>query len=192
MMMVRLHPTVTADSKIYLDGNFYQKHCADMACLGSPSAQWRLAIDPKWDWEHVSVRATAPPLSLTNLPLSSVMAYSEVEPYLTANSGARPLDRDAVDSRIIKEIASRTGSVPNNPSEKAGPGTGSDGFPILAVNKRTLVIPANPNEVVDAVGRTRIEEWLETMARELEPARKLQGTSAAPPVAPTNVRLAGR
>jgi hypothetical protein len=163
-----------------------------MACLASPSAQWRLAVDPKWDWEHISVRATAPPLSLPNLPLTSVLAYNEVEAYVKANAGARPLDRDAVDSRIINEITSRSGSVPNSPADKAGPGTGSDGFPTLAMNRRTLTIPANPNDVVDAVGRTRIEAWLETLARELEPARKQQTISAAPPAAPGNVRLAGR
>jgi hypothetical protein len=60
--------------------------------------------------------------------------------------------------------------VPNTPAEKAGTGTGSDGFPTLAVNRRTLRPPANPHAVVDSAGRTRIEAWLETYARALEPA----------------------
>ena len=90
---------------------------------------------------------------------------------MTANAGARPLDRDAVDRRIVNEIATRNGSVPNRPSEKAGPGTGADGFPILAVNRRPLTVPTNPHARADGAGRTRIEAWLETYARELEPAR---------------------
>ena len=112
----------------------------------------------------------SPPLSVPNLPLSSALPYWEVEGHLKANAGARPLDRDAVDARIIDEITRRAGSVPNRTSEKAGPGTGADGFPILQENWRELTIPSNPNQVIDAVGRTRIEAWLEAFARELEPA----------------------
>ena len=97
---------------------------------------------------------------------------------MTANAGARPLDRDPVDTRIIYEIATRTGSVPNTTSEKAGSGTAADGFPILAVNQRPLAVPSDPHAIVDSFGRTRIEAWLESFARELEPA--LQGETSPP------------
>jgi hypothetical protein len=93
-----------------------------------------------------------------------------VEAYVKANAGARPLDRDVVDARIINDITTRTGFVPNNPSEVAGEGTTDDGFPMLNVNWRPLAVPPNPNAVIDGVGRTRIEAWLEMLARELEPA----------------------
>ncbi len=129
-----------------------------------------LARDFKMDWFGVSVRASAPPLQLANLPLSSALPQTIVESQLRLNAGARPLDRDAVDRRIISEIATRTGRVPNDPAERAGAGTAADGFPILAGNRRPLTLPANPHEVVDAVGRTRIEAWLEVFARNLEPA----------------------
>lgn len=178
MRMIRVHPTVTSDSQIYLDGNYYAKHCGSTACLASPSAQWMLAADTKMESQGVSPRVMTPPLSLANLPLSSVLRYDQVEEYLTANAGARPLDRDAVDSRIISEIVQRRGSVPNDPSEKAGPGTGTDGFPILAVNRRVLTVPSAPHDVIDAVGRTRIESWLEGFARELEPASQGGGVAA--------------
>ena len=176
--LVRVHPTVNAGSRIFLNGNYYAKHCGGTACLSSPAAQWMLAKDYKFDWEQVNVRANSPPLELTNLPLSSALPYTEVERYLTTNAGARPLDRDAVDARIIREIEARTGSVPNLTSEKAGLGTSADGFPILAEMRRKLTVPRDPNVVVDSVGRTRIEVWLEEFARLLEPAH--QNTSLAP------------
>jgi pectate lyase len=169
--LFRIDSSIHAGSRVYLEGNYYQKHCGGTACLASPTAQWMLARDLAIGGGK-NVRATTPPLSLTNLPLFSAMPYTEVETYLRANAGARPLDRDAVDLRTITEIAARTGRVPNLTSEKAGPGTAPDGYPVLAQNRRTLTVPANPNAVVDGVGRTAIEAWLESMARALEPARQ--------------------
>jgi hypothetical protein len=130
-----------------------------------------LAQDYMADWNRVSVRAATPPLELANLPLTSALPVSEVEGFVKANAGARPLDRDVVDARIINNITTRTGFVPNNPSEVAGEGTSDDGFPLLETNRRRLTIPSDPNAVVDGRGRTRIELWLEAFARELEPAR---------------------
>jgi hypothetical protein len=182
LTMVRVDESLHPQSSIYLDGNYYDRHCGGTACLASPAAQWRLVKDKVGG----SIHASTPPLALDNLPLSSALPASQVESYLTANAGARPLDRDAVDARIAYEIATRTGSVPNTPAEKAGAGTGSDGFPILAVNARALSVPADPHGVIDSVGRTRIEAWLETFARELEPA--LQGQSG-PPSPPPSSRL---
>jgi hypothetical protein len=170
--LVRVHPTVSASSRIYLEGNYYADHCVGKGCLASPQAQWMLAKDYKLEWEGVNVRASSPPLELKNLPLSSALPYTEVERYVTANAGARPLDRDAVDSRIIREISLRRGSVPNQTSDKAGVGTSPDGFPILAQQKRKLTVPTKTDAVIDSVGRTRIEAWLEDFARTLEPAQQ--------------------
>lgn len=182
----RVDSSVAPGTKIFLDGNYYAKHCEGTVCLQSPTAQWMLAFDSAVA-SGVDVKATTPPLTLANLPLSSVMPYTQVEAYLTANAGARPLDRDAVDARIVNEITSRTGSVPDRPSEKAGPGTAPDGFPILASTSRALTVPSNPHAVVDAVGRTRIEAWLEDYARALEPGAR--GASHEVPSAPQNLRL---
>lgn len=171
--MVRVDGSLNPESRIYLDDNYYEKDCGGSACLASPSAQWLLAKDKVALFFGLSIRALLPPLRIANLPLASALPHTQVESYVTANAGARPLDRDAVDRRIVNEIATRTGSVPNRPSEKAGPGTGADGFPILAVNRRPLTVPTNPHARADGAGRTRIEAWLETFARELEPARTL-------------------
>jgi hypothetical protein len=169
--LVRLLPNLNPLSRIYLEENYYEPHCESGACLASTDAQWMLAKDYMAEWNNVSVRSSAPPLAIANLPLTSALPVGSVEAYVTANAGARPLDRDVVDARIINDITMRRGFVPNNPSEVGGDGTGDDGFPILEENRRTLTIPSNPNGIVDGRGRTRIEAWLEAFARELEPAR---------------------
>ena len=185
--LIRVDLTVNPSSQIYLAGNYCQKHCPDGGCLANPSAQWMLAKDYPWNWRGINVRATAPPLQLENLPLSSALAYSEVEGFLLQNAGARPADKDAVDRRLTSEIAARSGSVPNRTSEKAGPGTGADGFPLLDSNQRTLAVPDDPHAIVDAVGRSRIEVWLEGFARELEPANA--GSPRRAPSAPPMIRF---
>jgi hypothetical protein len=187
IIMIRIHSTTDPGTQVYLDGNYYAKHCGGTACLANPSAQWMLARNNL----GTNVGVSTPPLSLANLPLSSAMPYTQVEAYVTKNAGARPLDRDVVDARLINEIAARTGSVPNNPAEKAGPGTGADGFPVLAVNQRPLTLPANPHAAVDAFGRTQIEAWLEAFARELEPASGA-ATQGSKPLPPHNVRIASQ
>jgi hypothetical protein len=166
--IVRVYPNLHPLSRIYLDQNYYEASCPRGACLGSLEAQWMLAKDYMADWNQTSIRASSPPLGLANLPLSSAIPVAQVEAYVTASAGARPLDRDAVDARIISEIRMRTGFVPNNPSEVAGQGTTDDGFPILEVHVRPLSVPVNPNAVVDGFGRTRIEAWLEALARQVE------------------------
>jgi hypothetical protein len=181
LRMVRIHPTTHPDTRIFLEGNYYVQDCDGAACLASPLAQWMLARDFKREWEGVDIRATTPPLTLTNLPLSSALAYTQVESFLKANAGARPRDRDAVDERIVREITSRSGGVPNATLERAGAGTGADGYPILSQNRRPLTVPTSPNAVVDGVGRTRIEMWLEAFARELEPALRPEKLPASAP-----------
>jgi hypothetical protein len=175
----RVAGTVDPRTRIYLEGNYYSKHCgANNACLASPQAQWGLVRN--WSATPVAtLRAPAPPLSLDNLPLSSVMPYTQVESFLLANAGARPLDRDPVDARVIRDIKQRTGRAINSPNDVGG-------YPVLAQNRRPLTVPASPNEVVDAAGRTRIESWLEGFARALEPRWKPALS------APTGLRVVSR
>ena len=78
--LVRVDQTIHPQSSIYLDGNYYDRHCGGSACLASPAAQWRLA----WDGVGGSIRASTPPLALDNLPLWSALPASQVEGYLTA------------------------------------------------------------------------------------------------------------
>ena len=109
-----------------------------------------------------------------------VKPTSEVVSHVLANAGARPLDRDSVDKRIVRDVTNKTGSRIASPSEVGG-------YPVLAEVRRTLSLPADPHAVADAAGRTRIEVWLEGYARALEPTSGGSTTLTTP----RNVRQIG-
>jgi hypothetical protein len=111
----------------------------------------------------------------------SVLPNASVTSHVLANAGARPLDRDGVDARVVQDPVQLDGGLIASPSAVGG-------YPVLAANVRALSVPANPHEVVDAAGRTRIEQWLESYARALESSAPPPTVSQAP-TAPTNLRL---
>ena len=86
-----------------------------------------------------------------------------LETFVLANVGARPLDRDSADKRIINEIAARVPRAGVQDQNEVG------GWPVLANNTRPLAIPANPHAIAPGqTFRTNIEVWLETLAGDLE------------------------
>lgn len=94
----------------------------------------------------------------------SLMASTAVEAFVKANSGARPADRDAVDTRILACITARAGC-----SAYISTPTTVGGYPTLAVNTRALTTPMNAH-VVQASGYTALEEWLHQYAGIVEGA----------------------
>src|SRR5207344_707699 len=82
--------------------------------------------------------------------------------------GARPTDRDAVDTRTIKNVIDRTGTWVHDVAQVGG-------YPNLAVNHRAFTEPANPHGQA-ASGYTNLEESLHGMASSLE-----GGTAPEPP-----------
>lgn len=90
----------------------------------------------------------------------SAIASVDLESYLLPKVGARPLDRDAVDTRIINNVTNRTGVFISQVSDVGG-------YPTLAVNSRSLTVPANP-DTVQVSGYTNLEEWLHGYAVTLE------------------------
>jgi hypothetical protein len=104
-----------------------------------------------------TLNASTPPVwapGVVAMPLTSV------ESYVLVNAGARPLDRDSVDSRVVSQVRGRTGGIIDSPSQVGG-------YPNLRVNVRPLTLPANPNAVT-ASGYTNLELWLQSMAKALE------------------------
>jgi len=108
------------------------------------------------------------------------LASASVESFVLANAGARPLDRDAVDTRIVREVQTRTGRIPSSPSDVGG-------YPVLAVNRRTLTLPSSPNTVTSS-GYTNLEVWLQGMAAAVEKGGNGDSTTTAP-APPTGVRI---
>lgn len=118
---------------------------------------------------------STPPMKLTGY---TPVAASNLENTLLPLVGARPKDRDSVDRRIIREVGTRTGQVIDSQSQVGG-------WPNLAVNRRTLDLPASPNGDSDGDGYTNLEEFLHRMAEEVEGV----STGYELPTKPTNVRI---
>jgi hypothetical protein len=117
-------------------------------------------IDPTVDSPPVAVPGYTP------------MESSAVYNFVLTNVGARPADRDAVDSRLVSEVRARTGS-------KIGSQNKVGGWPRLTVNNRKLTLPANPHRVT-ASGYTNLEVWLHSYAATVEAMFVNRLASAAP------------
>ncbi len=103
-------------------------------------------------------RVGSPPVSLAGI---TVRPSSGIEADVLAWAGARPLDRDAVDLRVVAQVAGRTGTYIASQNTVGG-------WPTLAVNTAAFVVPANPH--VDAgAGYTNLEVALQALAAALEP-----------------------
>lgn len=156
-------------SRIYL---------ADNAHPNATSDPWSIADYYTVAGDITKYRTNAPPAwvaNLTRLPTSGNVVLNTV----LTRAGARPADRDAVDKRIIEAVRNRTGRTINcvAPNGTARCERNAGGWPNLPMNKRTLTLPSNPNEVTPS-GYTRLELWLHEMAAEVE------GRSKSPPVPP--------
>jgi pectate lyase len=96
-------------------------------------------------------------------------------------SGARPTDRDAADKRVVSNVRNRTGKIINcvaaNGTTRCSKNAG--GWPSVAVNRRTLTLPSNPNTVTPS-GYTNLELWLHAMDGSISGVT--QGSSPASPL----------
>ena len=121
-------------------------------------APYLVTVDPT-DHEH-GMKGFAP------LPAREAFAV------VLRSAGARPNDRDAMEARVIDEIArgatiatatQRPGKIRNSVAEAGG-------WPVYAQNKAkwAVPIPASPNVDDDHDGYTNIEAWLQQLAAKLE------------------------
>ncbi|HWK52228.1 MAG TPA: hypothetical protein VNR40_20175, partial [Steroidobacter sp.] len=166
--------TLRSGAKVFLSDNLLQGGA-------STSDAWASSVAGSiyGSLNVANFKSTAPlawPASMTTLPTSENVVRDHVLKY----SGARPADRDAVDTRIINQTRNGTGRMINC---VASNGTtrcqlNGGGYPSLAENRRALTLPANPNEVT-ASGYTNLELWLHRMAAQVE------GRSVSSPEAPT-------
>jgi hypothetical protein len=122
-------------------------YMADNAIAAASEYSNNMGFDP---------RIGSPAVPLLGTPL----AASSTETFVLANAGARPADRDGVDSRIVSEVAGRTGTMISSQDDVGG-------WPTLAQNTRTLSPPGSPH-VVQPSGYTALEEWLHGYAAEVE------------------------
>lgn len=101
------------------------------------------------------------------------------------NAGSRPAQRNTVDARVIADVRNGTGQIINciadDGTTRCSKNVG--GWPKLANNTRRLDVPENPNDDDDNDGYTNIEEWLHTMAAEVEGSEQ-PPLEPVPPVEP--------
>lgn len=136
------------DLSVYVSDHLYDKTPQPgWDAVGGPSP-----LDSAW-------QAKTPPVWNAGL---AVKPASEVEDYLTRCAGTRPAQRDAVDTRVINQVKTRTGADFIISQNEVG------GFPVYAVNRRVFVPPADPNGDSDSDGYTNLEEVLHQMAVEVE------------------------
>jgi len=126
------------------------------------------------DWSHVYISTNSGVTFANNAAFTSPIPYptglkampsSETKIYVMENVGARPLDRDPVDERIIQDIYDKKGSVWISDEDQVG------GLPYsvgVVLDRRRIDenvpevgrIPSDPHGDDDNDGYTNLEEWL--------------------------------
>lgn len=130
---------------------------------------------PLFDLTGTDPRVVNPPVSLSGM---TTLSGSSTKAFVLANAGARPLDRDAVDKRIVNDVTNHTGSMISSQDQVGG-------WPDLATNTRSLTLPANPNSVTSS-GYTNLEVWLQGYAAAVEGSSSTSPSTLTPPL---NVRI---
>jgi hypothetical protein len=141
---------------------------ADNHADGATSDPWAIAEPVFGSINLDGFKSKSPvawPAGFTTLPTQGDVAKNHVLKYV----GARPADRDSVDERIVNQVRTRTGGTINcvAPDGTARCNKNAGGWPKYAENRRTLQLPANPNQVT-ASGYTNLEIWLHEMAAQVE------------------------
>ncbi len=151
----------------------------NLAAESTPNDDWSAAGSIYGSLTLANFKSTSPvawPAGMTVMPTSNDVVKNNVLKF----AGARPADRDAVDTRIVEGVRNSTNRIINcvaaNGTSRCDRNGG--GYPQLAENHRALTVPADPNTVT-ASGYTNLEVWLQGMAAEVE------GRSAKTPASPT-------
>ncbi|WP_129777964.1 pectate lyase family protein [Peristeroidobacter soli] len=163
--------TLRSGAKVFLADN--------LAAESTANDDWSAAGTIYGSLTLANFKSTSPvawPAGLTTMPTSN----NVVKNYVLKFAGARPADRDAVDSRIIEGVRNSTNRIINcvAPNGTARCERNGGGYPTLAENHRALTLPADPNTVT-ASGYTNLEVWLHGLAAEVE------GRSPRTPASPT-------
>jgi hypothetical protein len=96
-----------------------------------------------------------PPIWHESLAISPL---SGIEEQVLSKAGARPADRDVIDTRIVNEVRNREGKIIDSQSQVGG-------WPELTISYRPFMIPSNLHSID---GYTNIERVLHRMAKDVE------------------------
>ena len=127
---------------------YYGEHIINGQLVTYPET-WDYTSTPFGRGVPEANRASTSPITI---PDFTPKPTNEVWDWVLLNAGARPVDRDAVDARIVQEAQNGTGEVIVSQTEVGG-------WPELDENIRLLTPPANADEMQPS-GYTALEEWL--------------------------------
>ena len=138
-------------SRVYQSGNITVDYARELVTLTAGSTiSGLLSLDgyPTWNGGLQIINTG------NNLAVDTVLA----------RAGARPADRDTADKRVVSNVRNRNGQIINcvasNGTTRCAKNAG--GWPSVAVNRRALTLPSNPNTVTSS-GYTNLELWLHSM-----------------------------
>lgn len=134
-----------SSTQIYLEDNL-----APSSDLG----QWKIVLGR----DEIEVRVDSYPIWIDEL---NIIPSGSLENILLAKSGARPLDRDEVDNRIINDIINRSGKIIDSQQDVGG-------WPILNKNIRLFKVPNKHHKDSDNNGYTNLEELLHLYSYDIE------------------------
>lgn len=109
-----------------------------------------------------------------------ILAWDAVRDHVLANAGARPANRDPVDTRIVNQVEDGTGHLINSPND---PVVG--GYPTIPSVLVSHNAPSTSTDV-DGDGYSDLEEWLHGKAREVELGVPAPPTGLVLTAGPTN------
>ncbi|HET9861967.1 MAG TPA: hypothetical protein VFP37_00875 [Steroidobacteraceae bacterium] len=112
-------------------------------------------------------------------------AHSAVYSSVLANAGARPVNRDRTDRRIVFSVRTRTGQIINcvAPNGTTRCKKNAGGWPTYTQNTRRLTIPSSPS-TVQSNGYTKLENWLHQLDLGMQGV-----TSSLSPTAPVSLSV---
>ena len=167
--------SLMAGSRVYLKDN---------VALESNGDPWSVVTLEGGAIPRQALEALTPPAwpaDLHELATANAAVYNRV----LARAGARPVDRDSVDRRIVQAVRERNGQIVNcvtaDGSERCRRNAG--GWPSIPWRSRALVLPQNANAAT-ASGYTNLELWLHAMSAGVEGA-----TLGNAPSAPADLRV---
>jgi hypothetical protein len=159
-------------SKVYLDDN---------VASGATSDPWSIVLN-RSDLTQSDLSASTAPSWPQGLSALSTAGGAVLERVL-ANAGSRPSQRDSVDKRVISDVINKTGDFVNcvgyDGSSRCSKNAG--GWPDHEKNVRRLTLPVDPNGDDDKDGYSNVEEWLHSMAAEVEGRSGEQVVRPLPP-----------
>ena len=160
-------PTLDSGDSIYVNDLLCYEDSNDYSAAASPVTDCIDDVtDTSWveESEPANVTVTSNPFTIT-VSASTSMLDSAHADYLLDTVGARPNNRDAIDTHVINDVINGTGSYINSQTgafTSWPTGTGSNDFDTGA-----LALPASPH-TDSGNGYTNLEVWAQGFADDLQ------------------------